>query len=171
MSMRGSFIKAVVLATLGVIPVVAHAATETVDFNWIDANAFQQSAHLVFQIRHNGSDPYNSPNADYLAVGASGTYAGLTVTGIDQGYLGPDNVLYRAGFTDGAGVSWDFTGGAANNYYGTFQTDTLGAYNTVVFNLTTAVAGVPEPATWAMIGIGFAGIGFAARRRTAMVAV
>lgn len=166
----GGLIRAAVLATLGAMPVATHAATDTVDFNWVDFNGFTQSAHVVFQIRHNGSDPYTSPTADYLAVGASGTYAGLKVTGIDQNYYGPDNILYRAAFTDGNGVSWDFTGGATNIYYGTFLDDTLGSFNSVIFNLTSTVAGVPEPATWAMLGIGFAGIGFAARRRTAVAA-
>jgi hypothetical protein len=32
-------------------------------------------------------------------------------------------------------------------------------------NLQTAVAAVPEPATWAMILMGFGAIGFASRRR------
>jgi len=42
----------------------------------------------------------------------------------------------------------------------------------VVFNSTTpAPAGVPEPATWAMMIMGFMGVGAAVRRRGGKVAV
>jgi hypothetical protein len=42
----------------------------------------------------------------------------------------------------------------------------VGASNTVTGNLTlTQVAPVPEPATWAMMLLGFAGVGFLAYRR------
>jgi hypothetical protein len=38
-------------------------------------------------------------------------------------------------------------------------------------NVTTTVAGVPEPATWGMMMMGFGGIGFAMRRRRQMTAL
>lgn len=38
------------------------------------------------------------------------------------------------------------------------------------FNVATVTAGVPEPATWAMMLIGFTGLGYAARRRGAALA-
>ena len=38
-------------------------------------------------------------------------------------------------------------------------------------SLTGGVPGAPEPATWAMMGLGFAGLGFAAMRRSRKTAV
>ena len=35
---------------------------------------------------------------------------------------------------------------------------------TITYDYTPAVSGVPEPATWAMMLIGFAGLGFAFRQ-------
>jgi hypothetical protein len=53
--------------------------------------------------------------------------------------------------------------------------DFVGGYNTVTFtstspafelsNVTASVGAVPEPGTWAMMVLGFAGIGFLAYRR------
>ncbi len=154
-----------------IAPVASNAATARVTFDFIDTNSLAQSADIVFQLRHNGGDPYNTPNADYLAVGASGTYAGHTVTGIDHGFNGPDNIVYATGFSDGGGVSWDFTGGAANLYYSTYLTDTLGSFNnSSTTNLTTTISGAPEPTTWAMFVAGFGGLGLLARRRRAAAA-
>jgi PEP-CTERM motif len=42
---------------------------------------------------------------------------------------------------------------------------------TYAFATTGAVGGVPEPSTWAMVLIGFAGIGFAAYRRRSKAAL
>jgi hypothetical protein len=46
----------------------------------------------------------------------------------------------------------------------------LGAFQTVTFSSTGnafefALASVPEPSTWAMMALGFAGLGYAAFRR------
>jgi PEP-CTERM motif len=65
------------------------------------------------------------------------------------------------------------TVGAGDSHYGYFQRITFD-YNAGVFtentvayaNITTlAVSGVPEPSTWMLMILGFAGLGFAARRR------
>jgi PEP-CTERM motif len=81
--------------------------------------------------------------------GTIGTYAFPTsgddpATGLaDRGYLGFTSTAAITGF------QWDTTGG--------------GYLNTGFSNLS--VDAVPEPSTWAMLLIGFAGIGFAAYRR------
>jgi hypothetical protein len=41
-----------------------------------------------------------------------------------------------------------------------------GAGNTITGSATYATTAVPEPSTWAMMFIGFAGLGYAAFRRT-----
>jgi hypothetical protein len=60
----------------------------------------------------------------------------------DIGQLGPEVFI---GFTGGSGA-WTSVETVSN------------------FQIST-VAGVPEPATWAMMGLGFAGLGFIGRRR------
>ena len=62
---------------------------------------------------------------------------------------------------DFSSVTWDgttavFTGSTGSDY------DAVGGA-TVVFDATT---GVPEPATWAMMLLGFAGLGFVSYRKT-----
>ena len=42
--------------------------------------------------------------------------------------------------------------------------------STLVINVTTAGSVVPEPSTWAMMLVGFAGLGFAAYRRAGAAA-
>ena len=122
----------------------------------------------------------------YTVTGVTGKVDGSTITGL-SGYGGPSNQIYfsaghdlvdRGGvaFTTGLesfnifdknlnGIEYAFcnsvvhtscTGGDAND-----------APDTTVFTLTpaTAVSAVPEPSTWAMMILGFCGLGFMAYRR------
>ena len=67
------------------------------------------------------------------------------------------------------------TGGSGSFYYyfasgafgadGTFYTDSNSGQNTGSLSVSGMPAAVPEPATWAMMLLGFGGIGFAIRRR------
>jgi hypothetical protein len=97
----------------------------------------------------------------------------ITLIGVN-GFAGNDNTIYTPGdFLSFQGVS--FTTGLANyNMYGDNGTFLLGnalctvcsGGNETNISLTiTQVAAVPEPSTWAMMILGFAGIGFMARRR------
>ena len=48
----------------------------------------------------------------------------------------------------------------------TFWINTLGFYpNSITFSEVAGVSAVPEPSTWAMMVLGFAGIGFMTYRR------
>lgn len=112
---------------------------------------------------------------NFLVNSATGTVDGFAISLIPvNGFAGNDNTIYTPGaFLSFAGLS--FTTGATNyNLYGDNGTFVLGnaictacsGGNETKVNLTiTEVAAVPEPSTWAMLILGFAGIGYMTYRR------
>jgi hypothetical protein len=48
----------------------------------------------------------------------------------------------------------------------TFKTGSDGLMGVITYTFTPAVAAVPEPSTWAMMVLGFAGLGYAGYRKT-----
>jgi hypothetical protein len=80
-----------------------------------------------------------------------------------------DNLVYPSGplFVDGNGLGFQTSRGAFDIY------DSNGTYEVVAGSLgigsgdfvLTAVAAVPEPSTWAMMILGFLGLGFLAHRK------
>jgi len=118
----------------------------------------------------------------FLITGITGTRNGSAITGLipagtDFGGVAIDNYLYATGpyLTDaGFGFSVAGTGNLYNPYYfgGAYQEyvrTAAGAdfQNTsgITFTLTAVTGGVPEPATWAMMLIGFGAVGGVLRRR------
>lgn len=98
------------------------------------------------------------------------TGAGLVVSGSDLTAL--NNLLAGAGGQVLLGLHWGNVPGAAGNVSAFYLwdnatagsihlTDTQGYSNAVLYRSTGAV---PEPATWAMMLLGFGGIGMAMRR-------
>jgi hypothetical protein len=89
------------------------------------------------------------------------------------------NVNFSSGGTDfscvnttaGFTMAWQqcsqtFTAASAVTTFTISNGDPTSDYSNAIDNVVLkAVAGVPEPATWAMMLIGFAGLGLAARRR------
>jgi hypothetical protein len=108
------------------------------------------------------------------------------ITGL-TGYAGADNLVYPAAapFVDFGGLSFTTDLGGSFNF-GLGGSGPLGLIlNSSVFNpggypvsapgsvnIALNVAAVPEPATWAMMLVGFAGLGAAVRasRRTQLAA-
>lgn len=101
--------------------------------------------------------------------------AGLVVSGGDLTAL--NNLLATAGGQVVLGLHWGNVPGAAGNVSAFYLwdnaavgsihlTDTQGYSNAVLYRATGAV---PEPATWAMMLIGFGAIGMASRRRRKQV--
>jgi len=104
---------------------------------------------------------------------------GFDITGLSS-YAGADNLLYptAAPYVDFGGVSFTTNGGGDYNF-GLGGSGPLGLIlNSSVFNpggypvsapgsvdISLNVAAVPEPATWAMMLMGFAGLGAAVRSR------
>lgn len=81
-----------------------------------------------------------------------------------------DAALITSGSDEG--VSHDLTGWGTYNYYNFFSTGTNGqAPGNVLLGGLTLTESVPEPATWAMMLLGFGamGVAFRRRRRTAQV--
>ena len=79
------------------------------------------------------------------------------VTGLG-GYASPDNFLYPAGpFLDAAGFSVDT---ATPNLFNFYYDGNYAEISPVIS------APVPEPATWARMLAGFAGLGYAGYRKS-----
>lgn len=141
-----------------------------------------------------GYNDYGFSSAHNVGIYSSGAtlLASAVVTGgstLDSGYrytsiasllLGIGD-YFIVGTTLGYGDGWIYEGTVATigaiSYTGSYYTSGTGG--TLAFPSTFAstreymlvnfqvASGVPEPATWAMMLIGFAGLAFAARRRAA----
>jgi len=109
-----------------------------------------------------------STNGSWIVNTVAGTVDNSNITGLDN-FLGADGLVFPSGATlvDDHGFSFllqngqdvDIFSGAPNGLYEIESTNTNGAAD---FTLTAAV---PEPSTWAMMILGFGGIGFLAYRR------
>jgi hypothetical protein len=102
-------------------------------------------------------------SADTSLFSASGNWGGLT-------FIGSLDDEHAAALTPGPG----------GDPFGSFVLPSTGSYTVAIggsnstdagsypyrVTLTTAVAAVPEPSTWAMFTIGLAGLGYLRRRRT-----
>ena len=124
----------------------------------------------------------------YNITGISGTFGGNTITSLLNNPLQPnhsenssftwDNVLFPT-----SAIAFDRYGVAFSTAQGTFNifdaiadggtTNTKTPYGLIVgstgvetFGIDTPVSPVPEPSTWAMIILGFLGMGLAYRNKT-----
>ena len=115
---------------------------------------------------------------DGLAItGISGTINGTAISGLFDAPGNPTYYYLTSGptFLDGSGVR--FNAGAAQNIaffhqdgvasdtYRVNGNGTISAFGPATSSPATLVTAAPEPATWAMMLIGFGGTGFAIRRR------
>lgn len=109
-------------------------------------------------------------SSPYLITGVSGTETLLgvpdTVTGLDPGHFGgADNKLFiPPPYFDVNGLSFITSGGdSINLYFSAQQYLLLDQHTDANYLLTSvAVAAVPEASTWAMMTLGFCGLGFLA---------
>ena len=124
----------------------------------------------------------------------SGTFGGLGITGLfsnpnqpfasSTGTFTWDNVLFPSGVQafDRFGIAFTTAGGTFNIFDAIADganTDAAAPYGLIVgetgvetFGTGTIAAAVPEPSTWAMMILGFAGVGYMTyrRQRTAALA-
>jgi hypothetical protein len=102
----------------------------------------------------NGIPPGNPPDAGYGQYTNDGFTANF---GALVGDAGGHLFLIGTGPLNLSGLSGELTVG----YWDSIYTDNSGTQQLSI----SAVAGVPEPSTWAMMILGFAGLGFLAYRR------
>ena len=107
-----------------------------------------------------------------MITGISGTFNGSEITGLASPF-GANNLYYVTGpsFVDGSGLGFVTAAGTNVNLFfqdsaGSYRINTTSPFTSSFVQATSsgAVAAVPEPATWAMMLLGFGAIGFQARR-------
>ncbi len=161
------------LAFTAVIAMAASAPASAAQymFQFSGTNLFGNPAMAV------GSGIFTTSNVA-TQVGGHTAYAITSITGMVNGsaIVAPDAPTYGNYFTDGPafldGVGLRFFT-AANNDIRFFFQDSVGRYRVNTFNpgatgfvtaTSSLVAGVPEPATWGLMIMGFGMMGTAVRR-------
>jgi hypothetical protein len=146
----------------------APASARTWDFSFTDATGDTASGQLTTSA---AGDPYAISNI-------SGLIDGSAITGLSS-YAGADNNLFFAGgapYADQGGISFTTASSVTYNWSNYPSGSPGGIANSVSdpngngccqAAFTSVVVGVPEPATWAMMILGFVGVGFMAYRRKA----
>ena len=152
-----------------VAAVPADAAQYLLSFNTATRCSARQGGKRNLHDLKYGDDrsrPDSVPNLVHL-----GTVNGLAIVAPAGNYgnyftTGPS-------FLDGTGTTFTVTGGGRVDFFnqssnGLYRVNTFSPGSSNFVNASSSlVAAVPEPASWAMLLLGFAAIGFAMRRRPA----
>jgi len=124
----------------------------------------------------NGSGTFTT-SGPALSIGGQTAFAVTGITGTLDGSailpaIGTIGAYYTTGpyFLDGSGINISNAAGLTVNF---FNQSNNGLYRVNVMNqlidgyvtATSSVAAVPEPSTWAMMILGFMGVGFLTYRR------
>jgi hypothetical protein len=167
------------------IAFAASAQAKVFDFSFTGDNGVSGSG--TFTTGDAGS-PFTVIDVSGTVTDDQGVLAGtgpFTITGatVVNGYAANDNLLFvpAAGsptaFVDFGGISFNTSGpqfnlgGGGSNPSGTVLNDSAnnpGGFPVPTFgsnNVTLSVTAVPEPATWAVMLVGFGGLGVAMRSR------
>ena len=165
-----TILRAGAMASALVVTVPAHAAL--LDFNFagpsgtavfqLDSNATPDFARTVIA----GSDQFGYYNVAGTFGGINGTASTIS---FGTGIIATLNIVApNLGFTQFSGSSSPLFSGTANNP--TFNTGTFTLKNPFFGNGTLTVSkaapAVPEPATWALLILGFGAIGATMRSRS-----
>jgi PEP-CTERM motif-containing protein len=170
------FPKAAALMVAALLPIVATiapasaAVIETFDFTLTGVAAQGQSAGPSGSGTITGT--LNS-DGSVSVTGITGTVDGQSIDGLSHS-LGEDQMIFptSAEVVDGSGLG--FSVGTAGETVGIFESSNktpAGVFEDVASNARvgfgefTVTAAVPEPSTWAMMILGFCGLGFMAYRR------
>jgi len=161
--------------TIATVPAKAAPVEETFDFTLAGIAADGLAAGFSGSGTITATE---STNGAWIVDGAtgslSGTFNGVTlagnITGLDTDFLGDDELIFpsSASLVDDHGIAVTLSDGqsvdiANNGIAGGFYTvESSNTNGTATFAITAAV---PEPSTWAMMILGFCGLGFMAYRR------
>ena len=163
-------------ATVSALAIAAPADAALLQYSLsgFDTLANGEVVFASFQVDSNPTPSFLIPAGGFQVANVSGTftYGATTTTGPRTiGFLATSN---RGGFNV-PGALLDFTG--PQLYSGTAEAPTLltgvftvnDGFSNSPFTLTvsavTTSSPVPEPATWAMMMLGFGGAGYAMRRK------
>jgi hypothetical protein len=171
------FLRLMAAALLGLaaLPAAAHpgAPAPTYAYTFSGTNALGNA--VTGNVTFSTSDTANS-DGSFNILGTSGS---LTTAGVEYTFSGPsswfgaDNTIMPGvtGLFSLDGTSADFANGESINFYAFNRGDTVSTGSTDAFTVTldsfAAAGAVPEPATWAMLILGFGLVGGALRRRQA----
>jgi hypothetical protein len=160
---------------LATVPANAAPVVETFDFTLTGVAAdglaagFSGTGSLTATENSNGSWTVDSATGSL-----SGTFNGVqlsgTITSINTDFLGDDELIFpsTSSLVDGHGIAFNLSDGqrvdiANDGVAGGFYT--VESDNTIGTATLTLTAAVPEASTWAMMILGFFGVGFMAYRR------
>lgn len=153
---------------------LASTAANAVVINWTGPSDFDNGVTQTFagvtanHISFSGS-AYSHSHFQDVTWGISLTING-TPTSVFSQQLGASSGNFETrldslgsiAFASGLVTALTFTcdNCSFNQYHGFYDTN---------FTLESVASGVPEPSTWAMMLVGFAGLGFAVRRRERVI--
>jgi len=117
-------------------------------------------------------------DGDLMVTGITGTFDGSTITGVTKiGLFGPDQLIFPTSTQvfDGSGLGFRLADGVSFQIFAAnpapnppmpneYEISSSGP-GLPAFEVLALTAAVPEPSTWAMMILGFVGLGFMAYRR------
>jgi hypothetical protein len=176
------FPKAAALMIGALLPIVAAtapaSAAVTESFGFMLTGVAEAAAGLDVGLSGNGEVTGTlESNGSVLVTSISGTVDGSNITGVVRvnGFLGNDNLIFPTAtspagtpLVDGQGFAFMLANGQDVQIFGDglpagiFEIEGTNSNGATELTLTAAV---PEPSTWAMMILGFMGVGFMAYRR------
>jgi hypothetical protein len=166
-----------IVALVGISLVATNAASAAI-YNF----SFAQSQALLGQA-FSGNGQFTTLDTA-MQVGGQTAYEIVSITGTVNGsaITAPFNAsgygnYFTTGqyFLDGSGIRFTDAAGTQISFFnqsnnGMYRVNTISPGSSEYVSVTTsAVSAVPEPSTWAMMILGFCGLGFIAYRKKAAV--
>jgi PEP-CTERM motif-containing protein len=171
------FTKAARLAACALLPIVgtiapASAGVEIFDFTLTGVPAQGQPAGVSGSGQITGT---LQSDGSVMVTGITGTVDSLSITGLSHP-LGEDQKIFPTGteVVDGSGLGFTLSNGVTVGIFEDSFSLPANEFKDVIsavapndngFGEFTVTAAVPEPSTWAMMILGFCGLGFMAYRR------
>jgi PEP-CTERM motif len=160
-----------VAALLPIVGTIAPASAEIFDFTLTGVAAQGQPAGVSGSGQITGT---LQSDGSVMVTGITGTVDSLSITGLSHP-LGEDQKIFPTGteVVDGSGLGFTLSNGVTVGIFEDSFPVPAGEFKDVIsavapndngFGIFTVTA-VPEPSTWAMMILGFCGLGFMAYRR------